>query len=122
MKIKYISLIFIVILSFMYTRKVYDYSKINNTLLTSIEKFSQENNQYCIEGKINELGIILSFDGKIVDKNKSFSNMKGNIFNEELLNPQNNKEVIYVEYYLLYSSYNPPFFVFTLIVLQHRLF
>lgn len=85
MKIKYISLILIVILSFMYTRKVYDYSKNNNPLLISIEKFSQENNQYCIEGKINELGIILSFDGKIVDKNKSFSNMKGNIFNEELI-------------------------------------
>lgn len=85
MKIKYISLIFIVILSFMYTNKVYDYSKINNTILTSIEEFSKENNQYCIEGKINELGIILSFDGKIVDKNKSFSNMKGNLFNEELI-------------------------------------
>ena len=81
MKMKYILLIFIVILSFMYTDKVVDYSKINNTILTSIEEYSKENNKYCIEGKINELGIILSFDGKIVDKNKSYSNMKGNLFN-----------------------------------------
>lgn len=85
MKIKYILLIFIVILSFMYTNKVVDYSKINNTILTSIEEYSKENNKYCIEGKINELGIILSFDGKIVDKNKSYSNMKGNLFNENLI-------------------------------------
>lgn len=85
MKIKYILLIFIVILSFMYTNKVVDYSKINNTILTSIEDYSKENNKYCIEGKINELGIILSFDGKIVDKNKSYSNMKGNLFNENLI-------------------------------------
>lgn len=85
MKIKYILLIFIVILSFMYTNKVVDYSKINNTILTSIEEYSKENNKYCIEGKINELGIILSFDGKIVDKNKSYSNMKGNLFNEKLI-------------------------------------
>lgn len=85
MKIKYILLIFIVILSFMYTNKVVDYSRINNTILTSIEEYSKENNKYCIEGKINELGIILSFDGKIVDKNKSYSNMKGNLFNENLI-------------------------------------
>lgn len=85
MKIKYISLILIVILSFIYTNKVFDYSKLNNTILASIEEYSKENNQYCIEGKINELGIILSFDGKIVDKNKSYSNMKGNLFNEELI-------------------------------------
>ena len=85
MKKKYILLIFIVILSFMYTNKVVDYSKINNTILTSIEEYSKENNKYCIEGKINELGIILSFDGKIVDKNKSYSNMKGNLFNENLI-------------------------------------
>ena len=99
MKIKYILLIFIVILSFMYTDKVVDYSKINNTILTSIEEYSKENNKYCIEGKINELGIILSFDGKIVDKNKSYSNMKGNLFNakqieykedECILNKENN--------------------------------
>ncbi len=99
MKIKYILLIFIVILSFMYTDKVVDYSKLNNTILTSIEEYSKENNKYCIEGKINELGIILSFDGRIVDKNKSYSNMKGNLFNakqieykedECILNKENN--------------------------------
>lgn len=99
MKMKYILLIFIVMLSFMYTDKVVDYSKINNTILTSIEEYSKENNKYCIEGKINELGIILSFDGKIVDKNKSYSNMKGNLFNakqieykedECILNKENN--------------------------------
>lgn len=99
MKMKYILLIFIVILSFMYTDKVIDYSKLNNTILTSIEEYSKENNKYCIEGKINELGIILSFDGKIVDKNKSYSNMKGNLFNakqieykedECILNKENN--------------------------------
>ena len=99
MKMKYILLIFIVILSFMYTDKVVDYSKINNTILTSIEEYSKENNKYCIEGKINEVGIFLSFVGKIVDKNKSYSNMKGNLFNakqieykedECILNKENN--------------------------------
>ena len=69
----------------MYTNKVIDYSKINNTLLTSIEKYASNNDIKCIEGKINEQGIILSFDGKIVDKNKSYTNMKGSIFNEKLI-------------------------------------
>lgn len=82
---KYLFLIFIVMFSFIYTDKVIDYSKVNNTILVSIEEYAKKHDKKCIEGKINEIGIILSFDGKIVDKNKSYSNMKGNIFNEKLI-------------------------------------
>lgn len=97
--LKYIIYIFIVIFSFTYTNKLINYTKTNNTLLASIEKYANDNNQYCIEGKMNEIGIILSFNGKIVDKNKSYSNMKGNLFNEKsieykedecILNKENN--------------------------------
>ena len=97
--LKYIIYIFIVIFSFTYTNKLINYTKTNNTLLASIEKYAKDNNQYCIEGKMNEVGIILSFNGKIVDKNKSYSNMKGNLFNEKsieykedecILNKENN--------------------------------
>ena len=97
--LKYIVCIVIVIFSFAYTNKLVEYTKTNNTLLASIEKYAKDNNQYCIEGKINEIGIILSFNGKIVDKNKSYSNMKGSLFNEKdieykedecILNKENN--------------------------------
>lgn len=82
---KYIFLIFIVIFSFIYTNKVVDYAEVNNIILSSIDEYALEYDKKCIEGSINEYGIILSFSGKLVDKNKSYSNMKGGLFNEDLI-------------------------------------
>ena len=82
---KYIFLIFIVFFSFIYTNKIVDYAEINNVILSSIDEYALEYDKKCVEGSINEYGVILSFSGKLVDKNKSYSNMKGGLFNEDLI-------------------------------------
>lgn len=74
-----------VIFSFIYTNKVVDYVDVNNVILSSIDEYALEYDKKCVEGSINEYGVILSFSGKLVDKNKSYSNMKGSIFNEDLI-------------------------------------
>jgi hypothetical protein len=62
-----------------------DYVEVNNVVLSSINEYALEYDRKCIEGEINEYGIVLSFSGKLVDKNKSYSNMKGGLFNKELI-------------------------------------
>ena len=102
---KYIFLIFIVVFSFIYTKRVVDYAEVNNVILSSINEYALEYDKKCVEGSINEYGVILSFSGKLVDKNKSYSNMKGGIFNEGLIEYKKdecilNKEDNYDKYIL----------------------
>lgn len=82
---KYMLLIFLVVFSFYYTDRIIKFSSSNNTILTSINNYANENDTKCIEGSINEHGMILGLSGLKVDKNKSYSNMKGNGFNKELI-------------------------------------
>lgn len=83
--LKYIFIIFIVMFSFYYTDKIYEFSLNNNTILASINYYADSYDTKCIEGSINEKGIILGLAGIKVNKNKSYSNMKGNKFNESLI-------------------------------------
>ncbi|MDD6272314.1 MAG: hypothetical protein PUA90_02200 [bacterium] len=82
---KYIFMLAIVLFSFYYTDRVFEFSLNNNTILASINEYAQENDTKCIEGSINENGIILGLSGLKVNKNKSYSNMKGNGFKDELI-------------------------------------
>ena len=75
----------LVMFSFYYTDRIIEYSKNNNTILASINNYAKENDTYCEEGELSQNGIILGLSGLIVDKNKSYSNMKGSIFNEKLI-------------------------------------
>jgi hypothetical protein len=61
------------------------YSVSNNTILDEIDNYASRVDRNCIEGSINEDGIILGYNGLVVDKMKSFSNMKGGLFNEDKL-------------------------------------
>ena len=82
---KYVILILLIFFSFFYTNKVVDYVETNNVVLSRINEYALEYDKKCVEGSINEYGVILSFSGKLVDKNKSYSNMKGSLFNENLI-------------------------------------
>lgn len=83
--LKYIIVIFFALFSFYYTDKVIELSNYNDTILTSINDYASLNNTECREGMINSDGIVLGLSGINVDKNKSYSNMKGIGFKEELV-------------------------------------
>ena len=80
--------------SFYYTNKVIELSDYNNTILASINDYANVNDTDCIEGYINSDGIILGYSGLIIDKNKSYSNMKGIGFKKELLEYKKDKCIL----------------------------
>lgn len=92
--IKYLSIICFALFSFYYTDKVIELSEINNTILVSINDYAKNNSSKCIEGQINDDGIILGLSGMEVDKNKSYSNMKGIGFKEELIEYKKRKCIL----------------------------
>jgi len=87
-------IIFLTVFSFYYTDKVIELSNHNNIILASIDEYASLNDTKCIEGSINEDGIILGLSGLVVDKNKSYSNMKGIGFKSELLEYKENKCIL----------------------------
>ena len=92
--LKYLSVIVFTIFSFYYTDKVIELSEYNNTILVSIDDYASINDKKCIEGQINEDGIILGLTGISVDKNKSYSNMKGIGFREDLIEYKSDKCIL----------------------------
>ena len=91
---KCIFLILIVVFSFYYTNKVLEFSQTNNTILASINNYADKNNTKCIEGSISDKGIVLGLSGVVVDKSKSYSNMKGTVFNENLIEYKKDKCIL----------------------------
>ena len=95
--LKYMLVIFFTIFSFYYTDKVIELSNYNDTILASINDYASLNDTKCIEGIINEYGIVLGLDGISVDKNKSYSNMKGIGFREDLLEYKKDKCILNIK-------------------------
>ena len=87
---KYFLIIGFVLFSFYYTDKVTKISEQNNVIMASINDYAIKHDSKCIEGSITEDGIVLGLSGISVNKNKSYSNMKGIGFDEKLL--EYNKE------------------------------
>ena len=75
--VKYIVISLFFVFSIIYTNKVIEISQYNNTILTSINEYASLKDYRCREGSINNDGIILGISGLVVNKNKSYSNMKG---------------------------------------------
>ena len=92
--LKYIGIIVFTIFSFYYTDKVIELSDYNNTILVSIDDYANIFDRKCKEGSINEDGIILGYSGISVDKNLSYSNMKGIGFKEELIEYKKDKCIL----------------------------
>ncbi len=97
--------------SFYYTDKVTKISEQNNVIMASINDYAIKHDSKCIEGSITEDGVILGLSGISVNKNKSYSNMKGIGFDEKLIE-YNNEECIlstnnnYDKYIVAGNSYN----------------
>ena len=82
---KYVILFVMICFSFYYTSIVKNLSDKNNVVISLINEYSVANDVKCIEGYINEDGVVLSYNGHIVDKENSYSNMKGSVFSESLI-------------------------------------
>ena len=92
--LKYLLVIFFTVFSFYYADKVIELSEYNNTILASINDYAIVSDRECIEGYINENGIVLGLSGLVIDKNKSYSNMKGIGFKKELIKYKKNKCIL----------------------------
>lgn len=82
---KYIFITAFTLFSFYYANKIVELSEKNNLLLVSINDYAKEKNYKCMEGSITQDGIILGLSGLSVNIDKSYNNMKGIGFKEELI-------------------------------------
>ena len=92
--IKCLIMIILICFSFYYTSVVKELSDKNNVVMSMIDEYSINNDIKCIEGIINNDGVVLSYNGKIVDKESSYSNMKGSIFDESLIEYKKDKCIL----------------------------
>ena len=92
--LKYILVLFFTLFSFYYANKVIELSEQNNTILTSLNDYASISDKECTEGEINENGIILGLSGLIIDKNESYSNMKGLGFRKDLIKYKKSKCIL----------------------------
>lgn len=91
---KYLFILIFAIFSFYYTDRVIYISKYNDAILASINDYADKYNTICSEGSINEDGVILGLSGISVNKSKSYSNMKGIGFKEELIEFEKNECIL----------------------------
>ncbi len=91
---KYIYIILFAIFSFFYTNKIIEFSEKNNILLVSINNYKEKHDYKCREGSINEDGIVLGLSGFFVNVDKSYNNMKGIGFREELIEYDENECIL----------------------------
>lgn len=75
----------LVLFSFFYTEKAVSITNENDPIMKSILEYRKNDTKKCIEGHITDDGAVLGVSGMTLDVNKSYSNMKGIGFSEELL-------------------------------------
>ncbi len=91
---KYILISMFVLFSFYYTDKIITMSEHNNVIMNSIVEYASINDYKCKEGEITSDGIVLGLSGLSVNKNKSYSNMKGIGFKKELIEYKNEECIL----------------------------
>lgn len=82
---KYIGLISLTCFSFYYTKEIAEFMKNDDVVMKEIEEYASTHNKECIEGYITDEGVVLGITGLIVDKDSSYSAMKGTGFNSSLI-------------------------------------
>ena len=82
---KYFLICIFTLFGFYYINKIIDYSEKNNVLLVSINNYAKDFDYKCREGSITTDGIVLGLAGLKVNKDRSYNNMKGTLFNEKLI-------------------------------------
>lgn len=82
---KYFGVIALVLFSFFYTEEAIHITNDNNPTMKEIKKYEKKLNRKCSEGYREKNGVILGVSGKEVNVNKSYNNMRGIGFSEDLL-------------------------------------
>lgn len=82
---RYTGLIVLICFSFYYTKVVAEFMKNDDAVMKEIENYAYTHNKECIEGYITDEGVVLGITGLIVDKDSSYSAMKGTGFNSSLI-------------------------------------
>ena len=80
----YLGIISLTLFSFYYTNKVALMDINDDQIMMEIMK-EMSNNRKCSEGFITNEGVVLGYDGKELDKEKSYNNMRVSGFSKELL-------------------------------------
>ena len=80
----YLGIISLTLFSFYYTNKVALMDINDDQIMINIMK-ETENDRKCSEGFITNEGVVLGYDGRKIDKEKSYNNMRISGFNKELL-------------------------------------
>jgi len=82
---EYVGLFVLVAFSFYYTERVVQMVNFNDPLMEEISEYAKTVNKSCVEGYVAEDGIVLGVNGLLVDEDKSYKNMKGFGFSEDLV-------------------------------------
>ncbi len=82
---KCIGIVCLVVFSFFYTNKAISFNDENDPIMKSILTFKENDYKKCIEGQKTKDGVVLRVMGKEVNIVKSYYNMRGIGFNEDLL-------------------------------------
>lgn len=82
---EYVGLTSLVLFSFYYTNKVVEIQNEKDPIMVSINEYANEINSKCVEGYITQEGVVLGINGTLVNKELSYSNMKGVGYLEELM-------------------------------------
>lgn len=102
---EYTGILTLIALSFIYTEKAVELVNKNDPIMVSINDYAINNDKGCVEGSITSDGVILGLNGLIVDKEESYSNMKGWGYNEELMEYELDKCLInagaYIDEYIV---------------------
>ena len=88
---KYSGIICLAIFSFFYTEKAVDVANSKDPIMQSIMNYESDKNTECIEGTLRDEGVVLGVSGFKVNVNRSYSNMKGLGYDEELMVFDENK-------------------------------
>ena len=82
---KYIGIFSLMCFSFYYTKEVAEFFKKDDVVMKEIENYASIHDKECTEGYINDEGVVLSISGLVVDKDLSYSSMKGTGFDSSLI-------------------------------------
>lgn len=75
----------LVMFSFFYTEKAVNIANNKDPIMKSIMTYEEDTSNKCMEGSVSEEGVILGVNGYTVNVNRSYSNMRGIGFDEDLL-------------------------------------
>lgn len=82
---KYIGIFSLMCFSFYYTKEVAEFFKKDDAVMKEIENYASIHDKECTEGYINDEGVVLGISGLVVDKDLSYSSMKGTGFDSSLI-------------------------------------